>query len=112
MKRCLAGLLAVVAAVGLMTLGVGAAGASGTLHVLDFGAVPNGTTNDTPAVNKAIVAANAAGGGTVLFPAGKYLAGGSIHLLSNVTVDLAAGSEVLGASGGYDAPEPNPFSQY
>jgi hypothetical protein len=42
-------------------------------------------------------AANAAGGGLVVFPAGSYLAGGSIHMLSNVTLDLEAGSTILGA---------------
>jgi hypothetical protein len=89
-----------------------AAGAAPVFNVRDYGAAGNGTTNDTPAINKAIAAASKAGGGTVLFPAGKYLGGGSIHMMSNVTLDLAAGSTILGASSGYDAPEPNSFSQY
>jgi hypothetical protein len=81
-------------------------------NVRDFGAKGNGSANDTPAVNKAIAAASKAGGGIVEFPAGKYLGGGSIHMMSNVTLDLAAGSTILGASSGYDAPEPNSFSKY
>src|SRR6266545_2946329 len=78
------------------------------INIKDFGATGDGTTNDTPAVNAAVVAANTAGGGIVEFPAGRYLAGGSIHLLSNVTFQLDADSVLLGAPAGYDPPEPNP----
>ena len=41
-------------------------------NVKDFGAVGNGVANDTTAVNAAITAAAAVGGGTVFFPAGTY----------------------------------------
>ncbi|HEY3001025.1 MAG TPA: glycosyl hydrolase family 28 protein, partial [Kribbellaceae bacterium] len=82
------------------------------VNVKDFGAVGDGTTNDTPAVNQAIAAANGAGGGVVRFPAGTYLAGASIHLMSNVTLLLDAGSTLLGAATGYDPPEPNPNDAY
>ncbi|HEY4022937.1 MAG TPA: glycosyl hydrolase family 28 protein [Pseudonocardiaceae bacterium] len=87
-------------------------GATPVFNVKSFGATGNGTTNDTPAVNKAITAANKAGGGIVEFPAGTYLAGGSIHLLSNVTIQLDKGSTLAGASSGYDAAEPNPNDKY
>ena len=39
-------------------------------NVRSFGAVADGNAVDTPAVNRAIAAAAAAGGGTVQFPAG------------------------------------------
>jgi len=94
----------IVASVGVAT----AADAAQVFNVKDFGATGDGTTNDTPAVNAAVVAANTAGGGIVEFPAGRYLAGGSIHLLSNVTFQLDADSVLLGAPAGYDPPEPNP----
>ena len=48
----------------------------------------------------------------VLLPAGTYLAAGSIHMLSNVTLRLAAHSTLLGARSGYDDPEPNPYEAY
>ena len=41
-------------------------------NVKDYGAVGNGVTNDAAAINAAIVAANAGGGGTVRIPAGTY----------------------------------------
>jgi len=42
-------------------------------NVKDYGATGDGATNDTTAINAAITAANAAGGGTVIFPTGTYL---------------------------------------
>src|SRR2546429_673143 len=81
-------------------------------NVRDYGAAGDGVTNDTPAVNAAIVAASATGSGVVRFPAGTYLAGGSIHLLSNVTLQVDTGATVLGNYSGYDAPEPNPNDAY
>jgi hypothetical protein len=41
-------------------------------NVRDYGAVGDGTTNDTAAINAACAALNAAGGGTLYFPAGTY----------------------------------------
>jgi len=65
-------------------------------NVRSFGALGDGQTLDSPAINKAIDAAAAAGGGTVLVPAGTYLCG-SIHLQSNIHLRLDAGSIILGA---------------
>ena len=86
--------------------------------VKTFGATGDGKTLDTEAINKAIDAASAAGGGTVYFPAGTF-ASYSIHLKSNIALYLDQGATILaadpppeGAPGGYDAPEPNPFDWY
>jgi polygalacturonase len=90
------------------------AGPRPVFNVMNYGAIADGTTNDTPAINAAIGAANAAGpgGGVVEFPAGTYLAGGSIHMMSNVTIQLDAGSTITAAATGFDPPEPNAYSQY
>ena len=87
-------------------------------NVRTFGATGDGKTLDTDAINKAIDAAVAAGGGTVYFPAGTY-ACYSVHLKSNLALYLDHGATLLaadppreGAPGGYDAPEPNPWDEY
>lgn len=86
-------------------------GASGVFDVRAFGAKGDGQTLDTAAINRAIEAAHAAGGGTVHFPAGTY-ASFSIRLKSRVELHLGIGSTILAAdppadlSSGYDAPEP------
>jgi len=93
-------------------------------HLFDvklYGATGDGATIDTPAINKAIEAAYAAGGGTVRFPAGTY-ACYSIHLKSNIALYLEPGAIILAASGPevgstsgsyYDAPESNkPWENY
>ncbi|MDX8033059.1 glycosyl hydrolase family 28 protein [Lentzea sp. BCCO 10_0856] len=82
-------------------------------NVKDYGAVGNGSANDTAAINRAITAANSAGGGTVRFPSGTYRSPNSIHLKSNVTIQLDSGATIMGASGtGYDPPEDNPWDDY
>jgi polygalacturonase len=72
-------------------------------NVVDFGAVPDGHTNDTAAIAKAVAACASAKGGTVAFPAGKYLTG-SIMLESNITLQLDAGSELLYSPDPSDSP--------
>lgn len=70
-----------------------------TFNVMDYGAHHNDSADDAPAINNAIIAAHAAGGGTVYLPAGTYrfnygserTVGDpamycSIELLDNVTV--------------------------
>src|SRR5680860_128829 len=80
-------------------------------NVKNYGAIGDGTHLDTNAINAAISAAENAGGGTVYFPAGKYLSF-SIHLISNLTLFIDQGATIVAANmdehdGGYDAPEPN-----
>src|SRR6201986_178634 len=88
-----------------------------------YGALGDGKTLDTKAIQNAIDAAERVGGGTVLFPAGTY-ASYSIHLKSNVALYLDQGAILLAASvpiegttsGGYDAAEPQgagePYQDY
>lgn len=82
---------------------------SGAHDIRRFGARGDGTTIDSPAINRAIEAATRAGGGTVMVPPGRYLCF-SIRLKDNVTLMLSAGAVIVAAdpdrhSGGYDAPE-------
>ena len=60
-------------------------------NVADFGAVGDGAANNRQAINAAIDACTAAGGGTVLVPAGEWLTG-AIQLKSNVNLHLAEGA--------------------
>jgi polygalacturonase len=88
---------------------------SNGFNVRAYGAKGDGKTLDTPAINRAIDAASAAGGGVVKVPAGTYLCY-SIHLKSNITFYLDQGAVILAAGtpekGDYDPPEPNEFDHY
>jgi len=92
------------------------AAAPSGFSVRAFGARGDGRTLDTDAINAAIAAAGEAGGGTVLFPAGRYLSF-SIRLRSNVALYLDAGATIVAADpatdkGRYDDAEPNPWDAY
>ena len=113
-RRCARSLCALtLAATGVGVAATAPAHAASTpvFNVKDYGATGNGSSIDTPAIDAAIAAASAAGGGEVLFPAGTYESV-SIHLRSNVEIYLAAGAKIRAASKGFDAPEPNSYSQY
>lgn len=100
----------------ILTLGLAQLTAA-SYDVRSFGAKGDGITLDTAAINRAIDAAATAGGGVVVFSAGDYLSY-SIHLKSHVTLQLDPGSTLIAAepppdlSVGYDAPEPNPVTEY
>ena len=91
--------------------------AAAVYSVRAYGARGDGRAVDTPAVNRAIEAAAAAGGGTVHFPAGTYLCF-SIRLKSNIALYLDQGATILAADpaevkgGSYDRPEPNEWDMY
>lgn len=94
------------------------ASAAGEYDVRSYGAKGDGETLDTPAINRAIEAAAAAGGATVCFPAGTYLCY-SIRLKSKVDLYLGPGATILaadapasGIGGGYDPPEPIDWEKY
>jgi polygalacturonase len=120
--------LALAATVGHVSLSeaqTAPSAAAEALHnVRSHGATGDGKTIDTPAINKAIEAVAAVGGGTLVFPAGTYLCF-TIHLKSNVELYLSRGCTILAADspkpgettgyngGTYDAAEPNdPWTPY
>ncbi|MGI4869885.1 MAG: glycoside hydrolase family 28 protein [Janthinobacterium lividum] len=75
----------------LLLLAAPAARAQDYYNVLKYGARNDSTRLSTAAIAKAIDAASRAGGGTVYFPAGKYLTG-PIQLKSNITIEIGVGA--------------------
>ena len=105
MKRLLMlGVLAFVAATSLP---------AAAFDITNFGAKGDGKTQNRAAINKAIEAAAAAGGGTVEFPAGTWVTG-SVRLRSNVTLRLEPGSviEASTEAAEYDSAEPNQWDKF
>jgi polygalacturonase len=68
--------------------------ASHTFFVADFGAIPDGKTLSTLALQKAIDACGRAGGGKVVVTPGVYLTG-PLFLRSNLVLELMAGATLL-----------------
>jgi polygalacturonase len=97
-----------------LLIGLRAEPAVNVFNVRDFGAFGDGTNLDSLAIDRAIDSAAAAGGGTVLVPAGNYLCG-SIHLRSNLHLVIDAGAVILGAPqkvNAYDETEPYSLGGY
>lgn len=72
-------------------------------NVREYGAVGNGTTLDTTAIQDAINACTEAGGGKVRVPAGQYVIG-TVEIKSNVTLSLDHGAELWGSLDKKDYP--------
>jgi polygalacturonase len=83
MRRLLLGLFATLAA----------PAATPVFNILDYGARNDASAPATEAIRSAIRAAKAAGGGTVVIPAGNYTTG-PIELVSNLTLHIDAGATV------------------
>ncbi|NME70761.1 glycoside hydrolase family 28 protein [Flammeovirga aprica] len=65
--------------------------------VLDYGAVADGATIDTKAVQKAINTCSENGGGRVIIPSGKVVQIGTIYLKDHVTLFIENGATLLGS---------------
>ena len=74
----------------------------------DFGAVADGATLNTLAIQKAIDACSQKGGGIVTFPAGRYLTG-TIQLKDGVTLYLESKAVILGSANADDYLNLDPF---
>lgn len=85
----------------LLTLLFGVSGAvashGAVYDITAYGAVADTTRLSTSAIQQAIDACNAAGGGEVLVPAGAWKTG-SIFLKSNVTLRLENGATLYGST--------------
>ena len=91
-------------------MAVAASAGAATFNVRDFGAKGDGVAKDTAAIQRAIDAATASGGGTVELPAGKYVSG-TIWLKSNVDFHLNAGATLFGSPDKEDYNAPDAFCQ-
>jgi polygalacturonase len=100
---------AVVVLVLAVGLGAGDAWASKTCDVKDFGAVADGKTKNTAAIQKASDSCAAApGGGTVKLAGGVFVTG-PITLKSNITLDVETGATLLGSPDHADYPAKQEF---
>jgi hypothetical protein len=73
------------------------------VEVTHYGAVGDGRTRCTEAVQRAIEACAAGGGGTVIFPAGRYISG-ALTLRSNVHLHLSPGTTLVASPRPEDFP--------
>jgi polygalacturonase len=89
----------------VIVLCASAAGAQdGRYDIRRFGAVAGQKELCTAAIQKAIDACAAAGGGTVYIPPGKFTSG-TLALKSYVTLELEAGATLLGSTNPRDYPQ-------
>ena len=100
---CCLGILSVLAA----EVAADSPPSHGIYNVRAFGAVGDGVTLDTDAIQKAIDTCNAAGGGQVYLQDGTFLSG-TIRLKSNVTLHVEAGATLLGSTNIADYPDITP----
>jgi len=70
-------------------------------YASQFGIKSNGTTLNTTSIQKAIDFISEEGGGILHFKVGRYLTG-TLHLKSNVTIDLGEGAILVGSPNPYD----------
>ncbi len=74
-----------------------------TYNIVDYGAVGDGTTLNTKAIQSAIDACANSGGGTVVLPSGTYLSG-TIVLKDNICLHFEHNSTLLGSTRHEDYP--------
>ncbi|MGA9293730.1 MAG: glycosyl hydrolase family 28 protein, partial [Ignavibacteriaceae bacterium] len=67
-----------------------------TYNIKDFGAIDDGVTINTIAIQNTINKCRDAGGGTVLIPAGTFISG-TIQLFSNINLHLESGAVLKGS---------------
>lgn len=79
------------------------AGYASIFNVRELGAIGDGQTLDSPAIQSAIDTCAKQGGGTIFLPAGQYLTG-SLFLRNNISLHLDSGATILGSENPADYP--------
>jgi len=108
MSRLGATFLQVLAAIALVWFITSARAADNVIDVTKVAVVGDGTTLNTASIQKVIDDCTAGGGGTIRFPAGRYLTG-TIQIKSNVTLRLEDGATLLGSTDAGDYRNLDPF---
>jgi hypothetical protein len=80
------------------------------VDVTKFGAVADGKTLNTGALQKAIDECNRTGGGKVVFPEGIYLSG-TVAMKDNITLHFKKGARLLGSTNIEDYKNLDPFTE-
>jgi len=70
---------------------------SSDFNIKTYGAIGDGKTINTQAINNAVNACASAGGGRVIIPAGTFITG-TVHMKSNVSLFLEKGAIIKGIS--------------
>jgi hypothetical protein len=96
MRYLLANILSLAAAALLLPFPPASAAPISVVNILDFGAVADGSTLNTDAIQQAIDACSKQGGGAIRFPAGRYVSG-TLLLKDNVTLHLDDQAILLGS---------------
>lgn len=63
--------------------------------ITDFGALPDGKTDAKPAIDAAIAAIAAQGGGHVVIPRGDFFCDGPVHFVSKMDLHLEEGARLI-----------------
>jgi polygalacturonase len=79
-----------------------------TMDATKAGAIGDGATLNTAAIQTAIDVCSAVGGGTIQFPAGRYVTG-TIQLKDNITLRLDKNAVLLGSTNAADYRNLDPF---
>lgn len=103
MKSSLVRSIALLSSVLLLAVSKAPAAEGFAFDIREYGAVGDGETLDTGAINAAINACAEAGGGVVYVPPGRFLTG-TIRLKNHVTLHLEGGAFLLGSEDPDDYP--------
>ena len=92
-----------------MITGSASTASAADVDITKYGAVGDGHTLNTSAIQTAIDACSKTGGGTVIFPAGKFLTG-TIVLKDHITLRLQKDAVLLGSTHVEDYQNMDPFA--